>query len=119
MPHALPRSVPRKPLSRTSVKSPPFLGRTSTLSHHWSLPARISDNARGLGSEKQILRGIPKDIRQRLKGKRSIPISFIGPKTHLAMDSLEFSPAAMKDALQRGIQVAKEKLPGIEKALNS
>ena len=79
---------------------------------------RMIENAEAAGmSRQQILKGIPQSVRPRLKDKRSVPITFIGPNKHIDMKSLEFKPAAMKKLMKQGFDVAKKIVPKIATSL--
>jgi hypothetical protein len=79
---------------------------------------QMIENAEAHGiSQTKILRGIPAEIRRRLSGKRAIPITFIGPREHIDMDSLDFKPAAMRKLMKEGVAVGKAMVPKIVDAL--
>ena len=70
---------------------------------------RMVDNALAAGvSKAALLKGIPTSVRNRIKDKRPIPVTFIGPTTHLDMDSLKFEPAVMRKVMKKGVDVGKK-----------
>ncbi len=80
---------------------------------------QMIENAEAAGvSRARILRRVPADVRRRLHGKRPIPVTFIGPRTHIAMDSLKFEPAEMKRVMALGVDVGKKAVPKLEVALD-
>jgi hypothetical protein len=75
---------------------------------------QMIDNSEKHGiSRTKILRGIPREIRSRLPGKRAIPVTFIGPSRHIEMNALEFEPAAMRKLMKEGVRAAKAVVPKI------
>lgn len=81
---------------------------------------RMLENAESHGlTRTQILRGIPLPIRRRLTGKRSVPVTFIGPDRPLEMNALEFDPAIMRKVMREGVKVAKRIVPRIISELGS
>jgi NTE family protein len=81
---------------------------------------QMLENAEAHGlTRTQILRGIPPLIRRRLTGKRSVPVTFIGPARPLEMNALEFDPAIMRKVMREGVKVAKRIVPKIVAALAS
>ena len=81
---------------------------------------RMIENAEANGvSRAKILRGVPSEFRTRLKDKRSVPVTFIGPQKHLKMDSLDFDPETMRAARKQGIAVGRAAVPKIVSALES
>jgi NTE family protein len=65
-------------------------------------------NAAAAGvSKAQLLRGIPDNVRPRIKDKAAIPITIIAPRDHLDLDSLDFDPAKMRDVMDLGVEAAK------------
>jgi NTE family protein len=65
-------------------------------------------NAAAAGvSKTALLRGIPDDVRPRIKDKAAIPITIIAPKDHLDLDSLDFDPAKMRAVMSLGVEAAK------------
>jgi NTE family protein len=87
---------------------------------HYNALLRLVENAEANGlSRAQILRGIPQPIRRRLTGKRSIPVTFIGPNRHIEMNALEFDPATMRQVMNDGVKVAKRIVPKIVAELAS
>lgn len=75
---------------------------------------QMIDNAVAGGlSRAALLKSIPKPVRDGLKEKRGVPAILIAPDDHLAMDALSFEPAAMRDAMARGVAAAKDCLKGL------
>jgi NTE family protein len=81
---------------------------------------QMIENAEANGlSRTKILRDIPLTIRRRLAGKRSVPVTFIGPDRHIEMNALEFDPAAMRKVMNDGVRVAKRIVPRLLAQLES
>ncbi len=81
---------------------------------------KIIENAEAAGvSRQRILKGIPQNVRTRLKDKRYVPITFIGPNKHITMDSLTFDPVAMKKLMKQGFDAAKKVVPKIVNSLQA
>ncbi len=79
---------------------------------------QMVENAEAAGVPRSaLLRDVPEEVRTRLEGKRAVPVTFIGPDSHLDMDSLTFEPAEMKKAMRLGVKIAKKIVPTIEKVL--
>lgn len=69
---------------------------------------RVVDNATAHGvSESVLYSGVRTDIKRSLKGKRLVPVTYIGPSKHLDMSSLEFNPPTMKKAMDHGMRRGK------------
>jgi predicted acylesterase/phospholipase RssA len=67
--------------------------------------------AEALGVPREdLLAEVDPDVKSRLKGKRVVPITFIGPAEHLDMEPLTFEPEVMRDAMRLGFERAKEVL---------
>ena len=64
-------------------------------------------------SGNQLLRGIPSDVRSRLKDKRPVPLVLIAPKNHLDLDSLDFDSAQMRTLMKLGADAAKDALEDV------
>ena len=72
-------------------------------------------NAREAGvSQAKLLAGLSPEIRKRLREKKHIPVTFIGPRTHLAMDGLTFEPKEMQAAMKLGVQAANDALKKVD-----
>jgi NTE family protein len=62
----------------------------------------------------QLLRGIPSDVRSRMKDKRPVPLVLIAPKNHLDLDSLDFDSEQMRALMKLGVTAGKEALDTLE-----
>lgn len=81
---------------------------------------KMIENAEAAGvSRNRILKGIPPNVRTRLKDKRYVPITFIGPNKHIEMEPLSFEPAAMKKLMKQGFDAAKKVVPKIARSLTA
>jgi NTE family protein len=79
---------------------------------------RIIENGLAAGMKAtDLLRGVPAEVKARIRDKRAVPVSIIAPKDHLAMDSLEFEPSAMKELIKLGVATAKKAVPKVMEAL--
>jgi len=68
---------------------------------------QMRDNARAKGvAERELFAGVDPSIRKWLKGKRVVPITFIGPDKHIDMDSLTFDPESMQKLKDQGENTA-------------
>ena len=74
---------------------------------------RILANIDADVSASRALEGIDPMIKRSLRGKKTVPITFIGPDKHLEMDSLEFEPEAMRKAMKHGVECAKKALKNV------
>lgn len=60
----------------------------------------------------KLLKRVDPLLQRKLRDKRAVPVTFIGPKDHLEMDGLEFDPEKMKRAMRQGRERAKSLLRG-------
>jgi predicted acylesterase/phospholipase RssA len=79
---------------------------------------RIVENGEAAGvSATRLLRGVPAEVRARIREKRAVPVSIIAPRDHLDMDPLEFEPSEMQRAMRLGVEAAKKVVPKVLEAL--